>query len=57
MSVQAISNGNGVLTNGSSGHKYGSEDSLPHSKEKDLAGGANWVVQKFGGTSMGKFAL
>lgn len=29
--------------------------SIPqHSKEKDLPGG--WVVQKFGGTSIGKFA-
>jgi len=24
--------------------------------EKDLPGGGNWVVQKFGGTSVGKFA-
>ena len=27
-----------------------------HSKEKDLPGGSRWVVQKFGGTSVGKFA-
>jgi aspartate kinase len=38
------------------GHAYGAEDSIPHQKEKNLPGGANWVVQKFGGTSVGKFA-
>jgi aspartate kinase len=32
------------------------EDSIPHCKEKDLPDGGNWVVQKFGGTSIGKFA-
>lgn len=32
-------------------------DRIPHSPEKDLQGGANWVVQKFGGTSVGKFAV
>jgi aspartate kinase len=31
-------------------------NSIPHSKEKDLPDGGNWVVQKFGGTSVGKFA-
>ena len=43
-----------ALTNG---HTYGEPTSIPHSMEKDLPGGANWVVQKFGGTSVGKFAL
>jgi hypothetical protein len=37
-------------------HSYGVEESIPRSKEKDLPGGGNWVVQKFGGTSVGKFA-
>jgi aspartate kinase len=37
---------NGIFTN-----------SIPHTKEKDLPGGGNWVVQKFGGTSVGKFPL
>jgi hypothetical protein len=32
------------------------ENSIPHSKEKDLPDGGNWVVQKFGGTSIGKCA-
>jgi len=41
------------LTNG---HTYSAADSIPHTKEKNLPGGANWVVQKFGGTSVGKFA-
>ncbi|KAI7688641.1 hypothetical protein KC353_g19929, partial [Hortaea werneckii] len=31
------------------------EDRIPHTQEKEIAGGANWVVQKFGGTSVGKF--
>ncbi|KAF2430415.1 aspartate kinase [Tothia fuscella] len=44
------------LTNGN-GHIYGAEESIPHTKEKNLPGGGNWVVQKFGGTSVGKFAL
>jgi aspartate kinase len=35
---------------------YSFEDSILHSKEKDLPDGGNWVVQKFGGTSVGKFA-
>jgi aspartate kinase len=39
------------------GHTYGAEESIPHTKEKNLPGGGNWVVQKFGGTSVGKFAL
>jgi len=38
------------------GHTYGAEDSIPHQEEKNLPGGANWVVQKYGGTSVGKFA-
>lgn len=42
----------GTLTNG-----YTNGDSIPHQKEKNLPGGGNWVVQKFGGTSVGKFAL
>ena len=41
-----------ALTNG---HTDG--ESIPHQKEKNLPGGGNWVVQKFGGTSVGKFAL
>ncbi|TKA65933.1 hypothetical protein B0A55_10361 [Friedmanniomyces simplex] len=32
-------------------------DRRPHTPDKDLPGGANWVVQKFGGTSVGKFAV
>ena len=32
-------------------------DRIPHTREQDLPGGANWVVQKFGGTSVGKFAV
>ncbi|TLD30260.1 aspartate kinase [Venturia nashicola] len=39
------------------GHVYSSEESIPHTPEKNLPGGGNWVVQKFGGTSVGKFAL
>ncbi|KAE9993211.1 hypothetical protein EG327_006012 [Venturia inaequalis] len=39
------------------GHAYSSEESIPHTPEKNLPGGGNWVVQKFGGTSVGKFAL
>ncbi|QDS69977.1 hypothetical protein FKW77_002994 [Venturia effusa] len=39
------------------GHMYSSEESIPHTPEKNLPGGGNWVVQKFGGTSVGKFAL
>ncbi|KAK5112701.1 hypothetical protein LTR85_011212 [Meristemomyces frigidus] len=33
------------------------DDRIPHTQERDLPGGANWVVQKFGGTSVGKFAV
>lgn len=33
------------------------EDRIAHTQEKELAGGANWVVQKYGGTSVGKFPL
>lgn len=40
---------NGMGVNG------GIENRIPHSREQDLPGGANWVVQKFGGTSVGKF--
>lgn len=32
-------------------------DSIPHTMEKDLPDGGNWVVQKFGGTSVGKFPI
>jgi aspartate kinase len=35
----------------------GFEQSIPHQQEKNLPGGGNWVVQKFGGTSVGKFAI
>lgn len=28
-----------------------------HVPEKNLPGGGNWVVQKFGGTSVGKFPV
>ena len=38
---------NGMGVNG------GIENRIPHSRERDLPGGANWVVQKFGGTSVG----
>ena len=30
---------------------------IPHTPERELPGGANWVVQKFGGTSVGKFSV
>ena len=43
--------GNGPVTNGTI------ESRIPHTPERDLPGGANWVVQKFGGTSVGKFAV
>jgi len=33
----------------------GYEQRIPHKQEKDLPGNANWVVQKYGGTSLGKF--
>ena len=39
------------LTNG----KFASR--RPHTPERDLPYGANWVVQKFGGTSIGKFGV
>lgn len=32
-------------------------DSRPHVPESELPGGQNWVVQKFGGTSVGKFPI
>lgn len=35
----------------------GFEQRIPHMQEKDLPGNANWVVQKYGGTSLGKFAV
>jgi len=44
-------NGSGPVTNGTI------VDRIPHTQERDLPGGANWVVQKFGGTSVGKFAV
>ncbi|PNS15502.1 hypothetical protein CAC42_761 [Sphaceloma murrayae] len=30
---------------------------IPHKQEKELPGNANWVVQKYGGTSLGKFPV
>ena len=42
-------NGMGVGLNGIDWNR------IPHTPEKELANGANWVVQKFGGTSVGKF--
>ncbi|KAG8629762.1 hypothetical protein KVT40_001381 [Elsinoe batatas] len=30
---------------------------IPHTQEKELPGNANWVVQKYGGTSLGKFPV
>ena len=43
---------NGLLgNNGSLG------DRRPHVPEKNVPGGGNWVVQKFGGTSVGKFPI
>ncbi|KAH9827332.1 putative aspartokinase [Teratosphaeria destructans] len=30
---------------------------ISHTEERNLPGGANWVVQKFGGTSVGKVAV
>lgn len=45
-----------IVVNGPT-HNYGEEYSIHHTEEKNLPGGANWVVQKFGGTSVGKFAL
>lgn len=41
---------NGILENGVT-------DSRPHQTEKSIPGGGNWVVQKFGGTSVGKFPV
>ncbi|KAF2023432.1 aspartate kinase [Setomelanomma holmii] len=32
----------------------GQIDSIPHDLERDLSSGNNWIVQKFGGTSLGK---
>ncbi|EGP85256.1 unnamed protein product [Zymoseptoria tritici ST99CH_3D7] len=32
-------------------------DRRPHTTEKSIPGGGNWVVQKFGGTSVGKFPV
>ncbi len=40
---------NGMGVNG------GIENRIPHRRERDLPGCARWVVQKFGGTSVGKF--
>lgn len=30
---------------------------IPHSPELSIPGGGNWVVQKYGGTSVGKFPV
>ena len=35
----------------------GIENRIPHTQERDLPGGANWLVQKFGGTAVGKFGV
>ena len=35
----------------------GFEQRIPHKQEKELGGNANWVVQKYGGTSLGKFPV
>lgn len=29
------------------GHRYSTEESIPHTPEKNLPGGGNWVVQKY----------
>jgi len=50
-SVRERQNTNGTNT------PNGEIDRRPHTQDKDLPGGANWVVQKFGGTSVGKFAV
>jgi aspartate kinase len=42
---------NGTSTNGTI------ENRISHKPERDLPGGANWIVQKFGGTSVGKFSV
>ncbi|KAK3710551.1 hypothetical protein LTR37_010178, partial [Vermiconidia calcicola] len=42
---------NGFIANG------GIESRRARTQEIDLPGGANWVVQKFGGTSVGKFGV
>lgn len=44
-----------VYINGMMGTTNGFESRITHTQERDLPGGANWVVQKFGGTSVGKF--
>lgn len=41
--------------NGILGNDFG--DRRPHQTEKSIPGGGNWVVQKFGGTSVGKFPI
>lgn len=30
---------------------------IPHAPEREIPGGGNWVVQKYGGTSVGKFPV
>lgn len=46
------------FVNGLIGHTTnGIADSRPHVPESELPGGQNWVVQKFGGTSVGKFPI
>lgn len=32
-------------------------ETIPHTQEKDIPGNANWVIQKYGGTSLGKFPV
>ncbi|WPG97911.1 Hypothetical protein R9X50_00069400 [Acrodontium crateriforme] len=48
---QVVHNGHSPAANGAI------EGRISHTEERDLPGGANWVVQKFGGTSVGKFAV
>lgn len=31
--------------------------SIPERKPRDTSGGGDWIIQKFGGTSLGKFAI
>lgn len=46
----------GITVNGTNGHKEGQEENLQEERKRnDSAGG--WVVQKFGGTSVGKFSV
>ncbi|KAF1981299.1 aspartate kinase [Aulographum hederae CBS 113979] len=55
--AQRAVNDKKALVDLTNGHSYGAEESIAHTQEKNLPGGGNWVVQKFGGTSVGKFAV